>query len=130
MPGATPTTPVPLLRAAMVPATCVPWPLSSAAGVPGLMQLVPLDGGEVGVGKVDPRVEHRDAGAAGGVRLGADHAADAADPGRHGPAARQGREAGGGERDVGLDERHPGDPASRVAWSELRFAAKPSSALE
>jgi hypothetical protein len=32
----------PLLRAAIVPATFVPWPLSSWAGVPGLMQLVPL----------------------------------------------------------------------------------------
>ena len=27
--GATPETPLPLAAAAMVPATCVPWPLSS-----------------------------------------------------------------------------------------------------
>src|SRR4051794_9534131 len=33
-PGATPTTPTPLSLAAIVPATCVPWPLPSAQEVP------------------------------------------------------------------------------------------------
>ena len=41
MPGATPTTPLPPLPAAIVPATCVPWPLSSCALAPGVMQFVP-----------------------------------------------------------------------------------------
>lgn len=41
-PGATPTTPMSLSRAAAVPATCEPWPLSSSAGAPGETQLVPL----------------------------------------------------------------------------------------
>src|SRR6266511_4318647 len=41
--GDTPTTPEPLLRAPIVPLTWVPWPLSSLAGVPGLMQFFPLD---------------------------------------------------------------------------------------
>ena len=41
VPGATPITPLPLFLAAIVPATCVPWPLSSLAfGLP-LTQLVP-----------------------------------------------------------------------------------------
>ena len=33
--GATPTIPIPLLAAAIVPAVCVPWPLSSCAARPG-----------------------------------------------------------------------------------------------
>src|SRR5688500_15537381 len=43
-PGATPTTPTPLSVAAMVPATWVPWLLSSTAGTPGVMQFAPSDG--------------------------------------------------------------------------------------
>ena len=33
--GATPTIPIPFDAAAIVPAVCVPWPLSSCAAVPG-----------------------------------------------------------------------------------------------
>src|SRR4051812_19244221 len=40
-PGATPTTPPPPLPAAIVPATCVPWPLSSVVLPPGVTQFVP-----------------------------------------------------------------------------------------
>ncbi len=40
-PGATPTTPLPPLPAAIVPATWVPWPWSSWALAAGLMQFVP-----------------------------------------------------------------------------------------
>jgi hypothetical protein len=40
VPGATPTAPEPLLRAPMMPATCVPWPLPSLA-VPLPVQSVP-----------------------------------------------------------------------------------------
>jgi hypothetical protein len=41
VPGATPTTPLPVLRPASVPATCVPCPLSSWADAPAVMQLTP-----------------------------------------------------------------------------------------
>ncbi len=34
-PGATPTMPIPFWAAAMIPAVCVPWPLSSCAARPG-----------------------------------------------------------------------------------------------
>ena len=39
VPGATPTTPRPLARAPIVPATWVPWPLPSVKGVSPLIQL-------------------------------------------------------------------------------------------
>ena len=42
VPGATPTTPVPLFLAPIVPATCVPWP-SSSFGSPVPRQLVPAE---------------------------------------------------------------------------------------
>jgi hypothetical protein len=42
VPGAIPTTPAPVFRAPIVPATWVPCPLSSSALVPGLTQSVPL----------------------------------------------------------------------------------------
>ena len=120
MPGATPTAPTPLRRAAIVPATCVPWPLSSCAGAVALKQLTPCTAARSVLLRSMP-VSRTATGASAGSGRGR---ADARHAGRRRPPPGGGGGGGGGglARRSELDvARHVGDV--RVVLERLRAGA-------
>src|SRR6187200_1521950 len=91
----------------MMPATCVPWPLSSAAGVPGLTQLVPWRASRSELARSTP-VSSTATGAPPEARTEVAVAA----PMRRTPGVTVSPEAGAAHGDVGLhevDERQGAD---------------------
>ena len=130
MPGATPTTPLPALPAAIVPATWVPCPLSSCVLPPGVMQFVPGTALRSGLARSTPESMTATAAVEVSCVVSAVAASMRLMPlGTVSPAASGAVSSAVIVRSA-LTETTCGSAFSALTWADERRAAKPLTACD